>query len=110
MSKRVRAIIESILSIVIFVLIWKIASATGIFGRVSVKSSELLLPPPEKVVTSMYDLFASGYIGKHILVSFWRVIRGFGLAVAIGVPVATHYQLNERRYRANPLNPLAIRI
>lgn len=87
MSKRVRAIIESILSIVIFVLIWKIASATGIFGRVSVKSSELLLPPPEKVVTSMYDLFASGYIGKHILVSFWRVIRGFGLAVAIGVPV-----------------------
>ena len=26
------------------------------------------------------------------------------------VPVATHYQLNERRYRANPLNPLAIRI
>lgn len=87
MSKRVRTIIESVLSIVIFVLIWKIASATGIFGRVSVKSSALLLPPPEKVVTSMYDLFASGYIGKHILVSFWRVIRGFGLAVAIGVPV-----------------------
>ena len=30
--------------------------------------------------------------------------------VIMGVPVATHYQLNERRYRANPLNPLAIRI
>ena len=26
------------------------------------------------------------------------------------VPVATHYQLNKRRYRANPLNQLAIRI
>lgn len=86
MSKRVRYIVESVLSIVIFLLIWKIASATGIFGRVSVKSSALLLPPPEKVMLSMYDLFASGYIEKHILVSFWRVIRGFGLAVAIGVP------------------------
>ena len=32
------------------------------------------------------------------------------LVYLIGVPVATHYQLNERRYRANPLNPLAIRI
>ena len=32
------------------------------------------------------------------------------IALATGVPVATHYQLNERRYRANPLNPLAIRI
>ena len=31
-------------------------------------------------------------------------------AFEAGVPVATHYQLNERRYRANPLNPLAIRI
>lgn len=24
---------------------------------------------------------------KHILVSFWRVLRGFGLSIAIGVPV-----------------------
>lgn len=32
------------------------------------------------------------------------------IAWYFGVPVATHYQLNERRYRANPLNQLAIRI
>ncbi|MGN0649478.1 MAG: ABC transporter permease [Oscillospiraceae bacterium] len=87
MSDKVRAIIENILSLVIFVLIWKLASATGIFGRVSIKSSTLLLPPPETVIVSMYDLFASGYLGKHLLVSLWRVLRGFGLAAAIGVPV-----------------------
>ena len=40
-----------------------------------------------------------------------RTLREFWLpfgihaavAVVMGVPVATHYQLNERRYRANPL-------
>ena len=69
MSDKVRAIIENILSIVIFVIIWKIASATGIFGRVSIKSSTLLLPPPEKVISSVYELFSTGYIEKHILVS-----------------------------------------
>lgn len=87
MSDKVRAIIENILSIVIFVIIWKIASATGIFGRVSIKSSTLLLPPPEKVISSMYELFSTGYIEKHIGVSLWRVLQGFGLSVIIGVPV-----------------------
>ena len=39
-----------------------------------------------------------------------KAAGSLGGSVANGVPVATHYQLNERRYRANPLNPLAIRI
>jgi ABC-type nitrate/sulfonate/bicarbonate transport system permease component len=94
MSKKRLAVIEGIISLLIFGLIWKIASATGIFGRVSVKSSQLLLPPPEKVLYSIYSMLASGYLEKHIWVSFWRVIRGFAIAVAIGVPVGILMGIN----------------
>lgn len=38
------------------------------------------------------------------------IIYSSVIELETGVPVATHYQLNECRYRANPLNPLVIRI
>ena len=86
-KEKKQAILEGILSVLIFVGIWKLASATGIFGRVSVRSSQLLLPPPEKVLASVINMFATGYLEKHIWVSLVRVVKGFVLAVVIGVPV-----------------------
>lgn len=104
MKEKRLAILEGIFSLLIFAAIWKLASATGIFGRVSVKSSELLLPPPEKVLRSVFDMMASGYLEKHIWVSFFRVIRGFGIAAVIGVPVGILMGIN--RHAKNFLNIL----
>ncbi len=87
MSERAKRILEEVIAIIAFLILWKAASSTGIFGRVSIRSSELLLPPPEKVVRSIVEMFASGYIEWHLWVSLWRVLRGFFLAVCIGVPV-----------------------
>lgn len=103
-KEKKQAIFEGIISILIFIGIWKLASATGIFGRVSVRSSSLLLPPPEKVLVSVVDMFASGYLEKHILVSFIRVVKGFLLAVVIGVPMGI--LMGSNRHAKNLLNNL----
>ena len=99
-----QAIAEGFLSIIIFLGIWKLASATGIFGRVSIRSSSLLLPPPEKVLASVIEMFASGYLEKHIWVSLLRVVKGFLLAVVIGVPVGILMGMS--RHAKNFLNIL----
>ena len=53
---------------------------------------------------------AVGFLYGEVTGLFWAMIAFMAVDYVTGVPVATHYQLNERRYRANPLNPLAIRI
>jgi ABC-type nitrate/sulfonate/bicarbonate transport system permease component len=87
MKKKIVPIIQTIISIVLLLVIWDIASHTGIFGRVSVKSSEFLLPPPNKVFQSMYEMTKSGYLPQNIWISMQRVIIGFVIAVVIGLPV-----------------------
>ncbi len=87
MSDKQKAILQEVLSLVIFAILWKVASATGIFDRVSVRSAQLLLPPPEKTFASLISMLVSGYLEWHIWVSLWRVIRGFLIAVCIGIPL-----------------------
>ena len=87
MKKKLIPIFQATLSIAILLLIWTIASNTGIFGRVSVKASKFLLPPPTKVFQSMYEMTMSGYLIKNIWISMQRVITGFVIAVVIGLPV-----------------------
>lgn len=79
--------IEGLSAFIILILIWHIASVTGIFGRVSVRASQLLLPAPKKVALSIYEMTVSGYLPKNILISLIRVIKGFLIAVGIGIPI-----------------------
>ncbi len=104
MKKRMIALIEGIIAFAILLVIWNIASNTGIFGRVSVKSSQLLLPGPFKVFHSMGEMIATGYLPKHIGISLLRVIKGFLIAVAIGIPVGIGMGMN--RHFKNFLNPI----
>lgn len=98
------SIIEGILSIAILILIWNIASSTGIFGHVTVKSSQLLLPPPSKVLKSIYEMIVSGDLISNLLVSLVRVLKGFAIAVCIGIPVGIFMGLNKHFY--NFINPI----
>ncbi len=47
-----------------------------------------LLPAPSAVIAALVDLAASGLLLKHTLVSLQRVLLGFGLSVALALPLA----------------------
>lgn len=96
--------LEGVAAVLLLIAIWNVASATGIFGHVSIKSSQLLLPPPSKVFRSIYEMTISGYLVKNIWISLLRVMKGFLLAVAIGIPVGIAMGLSSHVY--NFLNPL----
>lgn len=55
------------------------------------------------------DVMGISSVAIAFLLMAARVFDAFNDPI-MGVPEATHYQLNKRRYRANPLNPLAIPI
>lgn len=61
--------------------LWWAASA---FGWINA----FLLPSPQKVARTLIELAQSGALTKHTLVSLQRVALGYGMAVAIAVPLA----------------------
>ncbi|AKX97438.1 ABC transporter permease [Neomoorella thermoacetica] len=78
---------QGVLALSVFILIWYTASITGLFGRVPRDYSLLLLPPPGKILVTIFETLVSGYLLKHVLISLARVGLGFTIAVAIGVPL-----------------------
>ena len=102
--KKLTSIIEGVIAIVALLAIWQIASTTGMFGRVSVRASQLLLPAPIKVFKSIYEMVISGYLLSNLLVSIIRVLKGFALAVVIGIPVGILMGTNKHFY--NFINPI----
>lgn len=104
MKKKLVPIIQTIISIVVLLVIWEIASDTGIFGRVSIKASKFLLPQPITVFKSMYSMIMSGYLLDNIWISMKRVIIGFVIAVIIGLPVGIGMGMSKTI--KNYLNPI----
>ena len=104
MKKKVIVLLEGFAAMVLLLVIWNIASSTGIFGRVSIKSSQLLLPNPGRVFLSMGDMIVSGYLPKHLGISLLRVLKGFFIAVVIGIPLGIGMGMNW--HLKNFLNPI----
>jgi NitT/TauT family transport system permease protein/taurine transport system permease protein/sulfonate transport system permease protein len=75
------------LALAAFLLLWQIASVTGLFGRVPPEYSLFLLPPPKVVFLALAEIVRSGYLWDHLSVSIVRVLIGFSLAVLIAVPL-----------------------
>ncbi|MCI5899012.1 MAG: ABC transporter permease [Firmicutes bacterium] len=87
MKKKLKVILQGFLSFAVLLIIWNIASNTGIFGRVDVDRGRLLLPPPVEVAKELWEILKSGYLPYNIWVSMKRVLSGFLIAAAIGTPV-----------------------
>ena len=87
MKKEIIAWTQRIFSVAVFLTVWYIASNTGIFGRVTIKASKLLLPDPFTVVRAFWDTIRSGYLPQNIGISLVRVLKGFGIAAALGIPL-----------------------
>lgn len=78
---------QSLLTLSVFLLVWHVASNTGIFGRTSPETSRLLLPPPSVVASSLIEMARSGYLLDNVSISVFRVLCGFVLAVLVAVPL-----------------------
>ena len=85
---------QGVLTISAVLLLWQIASNTGIFGRTSPESSRLLLPPPAVVVSSLIEMARSGYLLDNVSISVLRVLCGFLLAALIAVPLGVMMALS----------------
>lgn len=81
--------------VVLILLIWQLASETGIFGKYEISRGKLMLPSPVFVIKRMVELLFNGYLLSHIWISFKRVITGFLIAVLLGVPLGILMGRNE---------------
>jgi len=69
------------LSPILLLLLWELGSRTGIIP-------EQTLAAPSAVAGTAFDLIASGELPANILVSFWRVLAGLGIGIAVGAALA----------------------
>lgn len=70
-------------------LLWYVASATG-------SVSAFLLPGPVVVVEAFRQLLADGSLQRHLAISLQRVVLGYGLSVALALPLALLFGLLPR--------------
>src|SRR5689334_15855614 len=45
-----------------------------------------LMPPLEKIAQALWDSLADGTMERHALYTMYRVLFGFGLSIAVGIP------------------------
>ena len=65
---------------VVFVGIWMCASAAGLVN-------EVLVPPPQKVFATTFDLFFDRGFASDVLISISRVLGAFAMASLVAVPL-----------------------
>jgi taurine transport system permease protein len=65
-------------------LVWVLVTETGL-------ANELFLPSPRAVFVKLFEIATEGYQGstllEHVATSLYRILVGFGLACAIGIPL-----------------------
>jgi len=76
---RTQRIVSAMAIWVLFFGIWEVASAAGLVNK-------LLVPPPQDVLITGYNLFAGGF-ASDVLISIGRVIAAFAMACAVAVPL-----------------------
>ncbi|HTS22249.1 MAG TPA: ABC transporter permease [Casimicrobiaceae bacterium] len=63
------------------------AALVAVWWAAVVAAQSVIFPSPLQVLTAIVDLARGGELWAHIGASLYRVGAGFGLAVAIGIPV-----------------------
>ncbi|GGO87876.1 ABC transporter permease [Wenjunlia tyrosinilytica] len=84
-------------AVAVVALLWEVAPRLGWVDRT-------FLPPLSQVVKAWLDLLSSGQLATHVEASLVRSLSGFGLAVAIAVPLGL--LIGWYRPVADLLNPL----
>jgi NitT/TauT family transport system permease protein len=94
-----RRIGSAILSLAVFIAIWKLATAVG-------DLPEYILPAPEVVLERAARAIGSGVLWPHVGVTLLEIVLGFavGASVAIGVGIA----LAKSRFVERALSPYIV--
>ncbi|MCR4618468.1 MAG: ABC transporter permease [Lachnospiraceae bacterium] len=72
--------INKSVGIIAIIVIWALISGIGTV-------SDSLMPSPLTVLKRLIELFTNGTMGKHVLVSMVRVIKGFLIALGLALPI-----------------------
>jgi NitT/TauT family transport system permease protein len=78
--QRLRSIVRGTLAIVAAAAAYEAAARSGVFPKA-------LLPVLPKVAGTLIDMLADGSMLRHALYTLSRMLAGFALAVAIGLPL-----------------------
>lgn len=95
MKYKAKPFLQGCITIIVVIIIWSIASKTGLFGKLDPDTAKLLLPMPSVVAAEFAEMIKSGYLLSNIWVSMQRVLIGFGIAVAIGLPLGIIMGISE---------------
>jgi NitT/TauT family transport system permease protein len=88
-AERIRTILRGTVTILIVAALYEVTARSGMFPRA-------LMPTLGKVGSTLVDLLADGTMLRHAFYTLYRMLSGFALAVAIGLPLG----ILMGRYRA----------
>jgi len=88
-AERIRTILRGTATILIVAALYEVTARSGLFPRA-------LMPTLGKVGSTLFDLLADGTMLRHAFYTLYRMLSGFALAVAIGLPLG----ILMGRYRA----------
>ncbi|MBN2221840.1 MAG: ABC transporter permease [Vallitaleaceae bacterium] len=80
--KKMKNIVISWLLPVMILLLWNYASKSELFPKA-------ILPPISKVWKAFGNLFSSGQLQEDVLISLVRVLKGYSIAVVLGIFMGT---------------------
>lgn len=78
MTKRIGYAVEYVALIVAIILVWQIMNVSG-------RLNPVILPAPAKVWTTFIGLIKNGTLLTNLLISVTRVLKGYVLAMALGL-------------------------
>jgi NitT/TauT family transport system permease protein len=93
--------LASVIIPVTFVIYWEMAVRLG--GH-----NNILLPPPSRVLETLFELIRNGTLLEHVTASLFRVAAGYAVSVIVGVPIglAMGYSVLVERLMSTTVNGL----
>ncbi|MCY6371469.1 ABC transporter permease [Clostridium ganghwense] len=82
---------KGFIPIIIIIFIWYL-------GGIQKWWNAYILPSPQVVVKSTYELIVSGVLFKHIYDSFIRILLGFFITVFLAIPLGIIFGINKKIY------------
>jgi len=98
MTDRTRSLRRGALSVITVAALYEIIARSGIFAPA-------LMPPLGVIAATLFDSVRDGSMPLHALATLYRVLIGFGCAVAIGLPLGV--AMGRFRAAENFVLPLA---
>lgn len=83
------AILGRAISPLIILALWEVAARTGVLP-------ERVLAAPSQILSTLWELTASGEIGSNVLVSLRRVLTGLAISLSLGTALALIAGLSRR--------------